>query len=105
MASVTSTLSVPFQLTLDVHEIQGGGFWGEVRQFPGCVVQADSLEALEDRIRLAVRDYFAAPGLQSQQTARELAGIPGTTSIPDGPYPLPYHYQPPSSRTEADEDE
>lgn len=100
-----STLTVPFQLTVDVHEIQGGGFWGEVRQFPGCVAQADSLEQLEDRIRLAIRDYFAEPGFQSEQTARELAAIQGSNSIPDGPYPLPYPYQPPASWTEADEDE
>jgi predicted RNase H-like HicB family nuclease len=105
MATATSTLSVPFILTVDVHEIQGGGFYGEVRQLPGCLAQADSLEELADAIRDAVRDYFAEPGLQTEQTARELAAIQGTTNIPDGPYPLPYPYQPPPSWTEADEDE
>jgi predicted RNase H-like HicB family nuclease len=100
-----STLSVPVTFIVDVHEIQGGGFYGEVRQLPGCLAQADSLEQLEDRIRMAIRDYFAEPGLMTEQTARELAAIQGTTTIPDGPYPLPYHYQPPPSWTEADEDE
>jgi predicted RNase H-like HicB family nuclease len=100
-----STLTVPVQLTVDVHEIQGGGFWGEVRQLPGCLAQADSLEQLEDRIRIAIRDYFALPGLMTERTARELAAIQGTTTIPDGPYPLPYDYQPPPDWTEADEDE
>ena len=105
MATAPSTLTVPFSLTVDVHEIQGGGFYGEVRQFPGCLAQADSLEELEHRIRLAIRDYFAPPGRQTEQTARELAAIQGTDAIPEGPYPLPYPYQPPPSWTEADEDE
>lgn len=100
-----STLTVPFQLTVDVHEIQGGGFWGEVRHLPGCIAQADTLNDLEDAIREALRDYFAEPGLQTEETARALAAIQGTTNIPDGPYPLPYDYQPPPDWTEADEDE
>jgi hypothetical protein len=49
--------------------------------------------------------YFAEPGIQTEQTARELAAIQGTTEIPPGPYPLRYDYQPPPSWTEADEDE
>src|SRR5690348_15211030 len=105
MASVPSTLSVPVTLTVDVHEIQGGGFYGEVRQLPGCLAQADTLEELADAIRDAVRDYFAEPGLMTEETARGLAAIQGTTKIPDGPYPLRYDYQPPPDWTEADEDE
>jgi predicted RNase H-like HicB family nuclease len=100
-----STLTVPVQLIVDVHEIDGGGFYGEVRQLPGCLAQADSLEELEEAIQEAIRDYFAEPGLMTEETARGLAAIQGTTTIPDGPYPLPYHYQPPPSWTEADEDE
>ncbi len=105
MARTPTTLTVPFNLTVNVHEIDGGGFYGEVRQLPGCLAQADSLEDLAEAIREAVRDYFAEPGLQTEQTARELAAIQGRSRIPDGPYPLRYDYQPPSSWTEADEDE
>jgi len=36
-----STVTVPVQFTVDVHEIPGGGFYGEVRQLPGCLAQAD----------------------------------------------------------------
>lgn len=100
-----STLTVPVQLTVDVHEIQGGGFHGEVRQLPGCLAQADSLEELEAAIRDAIRDYFAEPGVMTEQTARELAAIQGSDKIPPGPYPLRYDYQPPPDWTEADEDE
>ncbi len=105
MSSVPSTLSVPVTLTVDVHEIQGGGFYGEVRQLPGCLAQADTLEDLADAIRDAVRDYFAEPGIMTEETARGLAAIQGSTTIPDGPYPLRYDYQPPPDWTEADEDE
>jgi predicted RNase H-like HicB family nuclease len=105
MASAPSTLTIPFPLTVDVHEIDGGGFYGEVRQLPGCLAQADSLESLTEAIQEAIRDYFAEPGVQTEQTARELAAIQGSSEIPDGPYPLPYDYRPPASWTEADEDE
>ena len=56
-----STLTVPVQLIVDVHEIDGGGFYGEVRHVPGCLAQADSLDGLAEAIREAVRDYFAEP--------------------------------------------
>jgi predicted RNase H-like HicB family nuclease len=100
-----STLSVPISLTVDVHEIEGGGFWGEVRLFPGCVAQAETLEALASSIRLAIEDWWAEPGVKTEETARELAAIQGNREIPDGPYPLSYDYQAPPSWTEADEDE
>jgi predicted RNase H-like HicB family nuclease len=105
MASTPSTLSVPFTLTVDVHQTDGGGFYGEVRQLPGCIAQADSLENLAEGIREAIRDYFAEPGLLTEETARELADIQGADAIPPGPYPLLRDYQPPAWWTEAHEDE
>jgi predicted RNase H-like HicB family nuclease len=100
-----STLSVPFSFTVDVHEIEGGGFYGEVRELPGCLAQADTLEGLAEAIREAVRDYFAEPGVQTEETARALAAIQGGTEIPAGPYPLRRDYRPPAWWTEAHEDE
>ena len=105
MASGPSTLTVPFLLTVDVHAIDGGGFYGEVRNLPGCLAQADSLDDLAEAIREAVRDYFAEPGVQTEQTARELAAIQGAAPIPPGPYPLRRDYRPPDWWTEAHEDE
>ena len=104
---MTPSYSITFttELTLDVHVIEGGGFWGEVRQFPGCVAQADTLEGLESSIRLAIRDWWGEPGAQTEETARELAAIQGSNQIPVGPYPLRYDYQAPPSWTEADEGE
>src|SRR5881394_3584376 len=92
-----STISVPLDLTVDVHEIEGGGFWGEVRQFPGCVAQAETLEGLTSSINRAISDWLAEPGVQTEEAARELAAIQGSSEIPDGAYPLPYDYQPPPS--------
>ena len=105
MASAPSTLTIPFPLTVNVHEIDGGGFYGEVRQLPGCLAQADTLEGLTEAIREAIRDYFAEPGLLTEETARGLADIQGTATIPQGPYPLRRDYRPPAWWTEAHEDE
>jgi predicted RNase H-like HicB family nuclease len=103
---MVSTLTVPLDLTVDVHEIEGGSFWGEVRQFPGCVAQAETLDSLKQKILLAIRDWMAEPGVQSERTARELAAIQGAgVTAPLGPYPRAMEYQPPASWTEADEDE
>jgi predicted RNase H-like HicB family nuclease len=57
MASASSTLTVPFFLTVDVHAIEGGGFYGEVRDLAGCLAQADSIEGLAE----AVPEDFAEP--------------------------------------------
>jgi predicted RNase H-like HicB family nuclease len=100
-----STITVPLDVTVDVHEIEGGGFWGEVRQFPGCVAQAETLEELRSRILVAVKDWWAEPGVQTEETASRLAAIQGGHEIPDGPYPRPYGYEAPPSWTNADEDE
>jgi predicted RNase H-like HicB family nuclease len=100
-----STLNVPISLTVDVHEIEGGGFWGEVRQFPGCVAQAETLELLESSIRQAIEDWLAEPGVQTKKTAKELAAIQGSRETPAGPYPRRYKYEAPPAWTEANEDE
>lgn len=100
-----STLTVPVQLTVDVHEIDGGGFYGEVRHLPGCIAQADSLEDLAEAISEAVRDYFAEPGLLTEETAHRLADIQEADAIAPGPYPLRRDYRPPAWWTEAHENE
>ena len=101
------TLSIPVHVTVDVdvHEIEGGGLWGEVRQFPGCVVQAETLEELEKNVVLAIRDWWAEPGVKTKEVARELAAVQGTSEIPPPPYPQRYDYQPPRSWTDEDENE
>jgi predicted RNase H-like HicB family nuclease len=104
MASTLSLL-VRLMIDVDVHEIEGGGFVGEARQFPGCVAQAETRQELEENIIQAIRDWLAEPGVKTEEVARELAAIQGSDEIPPGPYPLRYEYQPPQSWTEADENE
>ena len=53
---MTCTLSVPLQIIAEVHEIDGGGYWAEVPRFPGCVAQAETIEALKENIVQAVED-------------------------------------------------
>ena len=100
-----ATLTVPLDVTVDLHEVEGGGFWGEVREFPGCVAQAETVEELKSNILRAIRDWWAEPGVQTEEVARELAAIQGSDDIPEGPYPRPCGYQAPPSWTEADEGE
>lgn len=102
---MSSTFEVPVRFIVDVHEIDGGGFYGEVRQLPGCIAQAETLDDLENAIREALCDYFSEPGLMTETTARQLAEIQRTDAIPPGPYPLRRDYQPPAWWTEAHEDE
>lgn len=100
-----ASFTVPISLIVDVHDTEGGGYWGEVRQLPGCIAQADSLEQLKTSITRAIADWLAEPGVQTEADSRELAAVQGTNEIPPGPYPLRYDYQPPPSWTDADEDE
>ena len=43
---MTCPLSVPFQITAEIHQIESGGYWAEVLRFPGCIAQAETIEAL-----------------------------------------------------------
>ena len=97
-------LSVPIELTVTVHELEDGGYRGEVQELWGCVAQAETREDLRVNVARAIRDWLAEPGVKSEAAARELAALQGGVA-PEGPYPLDYGYRPPASWTEADEDE
>jgi predicted RNase H-like HicB family nuclease len=100
-----ATLTVSLEVGIAVHDIEGGGFWGEAIGFPGCVAQADTLDELRANILRALEDWLGEPGVMTEETARELAAIQGSSEIPPGPYPLRCDYQPPASWTEEDENE
>jgi predicted RNase H-like HicB family nuclease len=76
---MTSTPSVPVEITAVVHEIEGGGYWAEVPGFPGCVAQAGTLEALRDNLRAAIDDWLGA-SVKTEREARQLAAIQGSRS-------------------------
>lgn len=102
---MTSTLRVPVRLTLDivVHEIEGGGFWGEVPRVPGCLAQADTEDELKENILQAIQDWWAEAPEKTEAEATRLAAIQGNPNPPRGSGPQPYDYHPSLSWTEDDE--
>src|SRR4051794_9326620 len=101
---MTSTLSVPLNLviTAKVHEIEGGGFWAEVPHFPGCVAQAETMEALAENLRQAIGDWLAESPVKTEAEAGQLAAIQGSDELRDESYPQPYDYLPPPSWSDED---
>jgi predicted RNase H-like HicB family nuclease len=101
--TTTLSLSVPLQILAEVHEIEGGGYWAEVSRFPGCVAQAETIEALEENIIQAVEDWLNGQPVKTEDEARQLAGIQGSNQLADEAFPQPYHYQPPPDWLDEDE--
>src|SRR5437870_5165184 len=97
------TLSVALQIMAEVHEIEGGGYWAEVPRFPGCVAQAETLEALKENIAQAVEDWLAGSPVKTEDEARQLAELQGSSARVDGSFPQPYGYLPPPSWIDEDE--
>jgi predicted RNase H-like HicB family nuclease len=95
----------PDRLTIDVvvHEIEGGGFWGEVPRFPGCLAQADTEEALRENILQALQDWWAEAPEKTEAEAAQLAAIQGGVDRARGPGPQPYDFHPSLSWSEDDE--
>jgi predicted RNase H-like HicB family nuclease len=99
----TSTLRVSIEITAVVHEIEGGGYWAEVSCFPGCVAQAEGLEALRGNLLRAIDDWLAESPVKTEDEAHQLAAIQGSRAPVDRSFPQPYDYRPPSSWTDDDE--
>ncbi len=102
---MSSTLSVPVSIEVKVvvHEIKGGGFWGEVPLFPGCLAQASTREELDARIRQAIEDWLTEFPEKTEEEARRLAKIQGSRELADDSYPQPYGYLAPPGWSGDDE--
>ena len=102
---MTSTLRVPFTktVTAKVQTIEGGGFWAEVLEFPGCVAYAEKSEDLQANIVQAIEDWWAESHVKTEAEARKLAAVQGTGALPDELYPQNYDHVPPSGWTDEDE--
>jgi predicted RNase H-like HicB family nuclease len=96
---MTSTLSVSLQINIIavVHEIEGGGYWAEVPRFPGCVAQAETIEALKGNLVKAVEDWLDGTPVKTEDEARQLAEIQGRSEPVDRSFPQPYDFMPPPS--------
>ena len=42
------------KLKVIVHKAEEGGFWAEVPSIPGCVSQAETMEALKENLKEAI---------------------------------------------------
>lgn len=100
---MASTLSVPLQILAEVHEIQGGGYWAEVPRFPGCVAQAETIDELKRNIAQAVEEWLNGIPVKTEDEARHLAEIQGTSRLVEESYPQPNSYLPPASWIDEDE--
>ncbi len=99
-----STLSVPVRILAEVHTIEGGGYWAEVPRFPGCMAQADTLEALREALGEAIEDWLNGEPVKTEEDARRLAEIQGSPTLAEaGPFPQPNPYLPPAGWNEDDE--
>ncbi len=100
-----STLRVPLKMDIEVlvHEIEGGGYWGEVPRFPGCLAQATTIEELRANILQAIQDWLAEVPEKTEEEARQLAEIQGSRELPGESFPQPYDYLPSPSGSEEDE--
>jgi predicted RNase H-like HicB family nuclease len=100
---MASTLSVPIQILAEVHEIDGGGYWAEVTRFPGCIAQAETIEALKENLVQAVEDWLSGLPAKTEEEARQLAEIQGSSQLSDESLPQSYGYLPPPSWVDEDE--
>jgi predicted RNase H-like HicB family nuclease len=91
---MTRTLSVPIQILAEVHEIEGGGYWAEVTRFPGCIAQAETIEALKENLTQAVEDWLSGLPVKTEDEARQLAKIQGSSKVIDESFPQPNRYLP-----------
>jgi predicted RNase H-like HicB family nuclease len=86
-----------------VHAIAGGGYWAEVPSLPGCVAQAETLEALRESIRSAITDWMARSAEKTHDEARQLAAIQGAAMPQEQDYPQSNAYRPPPAWSDEDE--
>ena len=47
-----------FAWHVDVYEEEGGGYWGEVREMPGCLSQGDTMDELRANMTEAIEAFY-----------------------------------------------
>lgn len=63
--------------TVIVHEEpseDGGGYWAEVQELPGCFASGDTLDALEKDVRGAINQHISALVEMGKPVPRGTAG-------------------------------
>lgn len=54
-------IMLPPEIEVEVHRAEEGGFWAKVKNFPGCVTQAENFTELVEMINDAVFVYLGIP--------------------------------------------
>jgi predicted RNase H-like HicB family nuclease len=96
-------MTLDVRLNVEYHEIEGGGFWAEVTELPGCIAQAEDLATLKKNLSIAVSDWLRESSEKTEKDARELAEIQGVPFKDGESYPKPYVYREPAGWVEEDE--
>jgi predicted RNase H-like HicB family nuclease len=91
------------QIIVLVHEVEGGGCWAEVPSMPGCILQAETMEALQANVAQAIADWSGETPEKTEAEAKQLASIQGSSEPADKSFPVPYDYSAPPSWTDEDE--
>jgi len=52
---------LPDKLEVEIKRSESGGFYAEIKNLPGCITQADSVQELYEMINDAVITYFKIP--------------------------------------------
>jgi len=98
-----TTIKVNVPVTAVPREMDGGGYWAEVKELPGCVAQAETLPDLEKNLSQAVLDWLQESPEKTEDEARRLAEIQGRSDSSGAPYPQPNPYLPPPDWVEEDD--
>lgn len=72
-------------LTAYVHPAEEGGYWAEVPALPGCVTEADTLDALVVNLNEAIEGWLSVQTLESLTALGvryELVGQPQKDAAP-----------------------
>jgi predicted RNase H-like HicB family nuclease len=83
---MTCTLGIPLHVIAEVHEIDGGGC-AELPRFPGCLAQAETIEALKENIVRAVDDWLNASAVKTEDEVRQLAENQGSSQSVEESFP------------------
>lgn len=54
-------LLMPSHVEVEMHHAKEGGFWAQVKTFPGVIAQGENLLDLVEMINVAIYDYLEVP--------------------------------------------
>jgi len=90
---------LPAKIRVDIHPSQDGGFFCEIKTFPGCFTQGENLFELMEMINDAVYTYLDIP----QNILRVCRDITPPQKSSD--FRRNYHYHHPTRKTQTRGDE